>query len=175
MPRVITFSRTFPSYHPKVGQPTFFVEKFWNSIYEGKDREEALISHELSGMWSAWCEMRELAPKHTTIRAGHRFKVGDKFSPRVWSGTPYKSKQIIIAPDMEVKNIIPIHIWKSDRIMIGHKSGNETLGLLEAKKVCKNDGLEFQDFEDWFCKSSQFKRTNWFDGQIIIWNENINY
>lgn len=168
MAKVITFSRTFPAYHPKVGQPTYFVEKFWASM-------DANVSEiDLPRERENYC-FRETEPKHHTIRAGHRFKVGDKFSPRVWSGKPYNSKQIIIAPDVEVKDIIPIHIWKSDRIIIGHKSGNETLGLLEAKEVCKNDGLEFQDFEDWFCKSPQFKKTNWFDGQIIIWNENINY
>lgn len=32
-------------------------------------------------------------------------KVGDKFSPRVWSGKPYRSKMITIAPDIEVKQI----------------------------------------------------------------------
>lgn len=33
MAKVITFSRTFPSYHPKAGQPTYFVEKFYNSLF----------------------------------------------------------------------------------------------------------------------------------------------
>jgi hypothetical protein len=30
--KVITFSRTYPSYHPKAGQPTYFVEKVWSSL-----------------------------------------------------------------------------------------------------------------------------------------------
>lgn len=33
MSRVITFSRTYPSYHPKAGQPTYFVEKVMNSFH----------------------------------------------------------------------------------------------------------------------------------------------
>lgn len=32
MARVITFSRKFPSYHPKAGQPTHFVEQILNSF-----------------------------------------------------------------------------------------------------------------------------------------------
>lgn len=32
MSKVITFSRTFPAYHPRKGEPTYFVEKFWTSI-----------------------------------------------------------------------------------------------------------------------------------------------
>jgi len=33
MPRHIKFSRTFPAYHPKAGQPTYFVEKFLTSLF----------------------------------------------------------------------------------------------------------------------------------------------
>lgn len=36
--------------------------------------------------------------KHHTIRAGNRFKTGDYFSPRVWSGSPYNSKQLNMRP-----------------------------------------------------------------------------
>lgn len=34
MAKVITFSRQFPSYHPKAGQPTYFVEKVLRSVCE---------------------------------------------------------------------------------------------------------------------------------------------
>lgn len=46
--------------------------------------------------------------KEHTIRKGKRWKVGDKFSPRIWSGKPYKSKQIILAPDTEIKQVFDI-------------------------------------------------------------------
>jgi hypothetical protein len=36
MSRVLTFSRVFPAYHPKAGQPTGFVEKIWKGYY-GRD------------------------------------------------------------------------------------------------------------------------------------------
>jgi hypothetical protein len=32
MAKVRTFSRFFPKGHPKSGQPTFFVEKFWKGL-----------------------------------------------------------------------------------------------------------------------------------------------
>lgn len=170
MSRVITFSRTFPAYHPKAGQPTYFVEKLWNSIYAGQDREVALISHELGGIWSGWCEVRESEqPKHHTIRGGHRFKVGDKFSPRVWSGKPYNSKQIIIAPDIEVKKTFDfvIDILGGEYRMNGVAIHIETLKL-----ISMNDGFsELDDFELWF----NVKRGEGFIGQIICWNENVNY
>jgi len=33
MARVITFSTKFPSYHSKKGEPTYFVEAFYKSLY----------------------------------------------------------------------------------------------------------------------------------------------
>jgi len=31
---VLTFSRYYPAYHPKVKQETFFVEKIWRGLYD---------------------------------------------------------------------------------------------------------------------------------------------
>ena len=78
MAKVITFSQKFPSYHPKAGQPTYFVEAFYKSLFVmkclPKELEES-FNHEvfLNGM-----------TKHHTVRNGNRFKKGDFFSPRVW-------------------------------------------------------------------------------------------
>lgn len=106
------------------------------------------------------------AAKHHTIRAGHRFKAGDKFSPRVWSGKAYRSKQIIIAPDIEVMKTFDFHIRKND-YFINHSPVNYN----QLKVVAANDGLEIDDFECWF----NVKKGEVFAGQIICWNENINY
>jgi len=40
MPKVITFSQTFPVKHPDAGKPTRFVEKIW-----------AHLSYEYDGEW----------------------------------------------------------------------------------------------------------------------------
>lgn len=158
MSKVMTFSRTYPSYHPRKGEPTYFPEKILTSI----GNENFLsVNHGYE-------------PKHHTIRAGHRWKVGDKFSPRVWSGVPYKSKQIIIAPDIEVKKVWEIRIDLLDQyecVYLVDKLGYPI--IVEEATLAKNDGLTEQDFYDWF--DTPRNRKEVFSGQIICWNENINY
>ena len=92
MAKVITFSRTFPAYHPKVGQPTYFVEKFYNSLFSRNNLMD----------YPKGLEINEsiLEMKNHTIRAGERWKKGEYFSPRVWSGKPYNTPQIILAKDI---------------------------------------------------------------------------
>ena len=138
MAKVITFSRTFPSYHPKKGQETKFVEKFLNGV------------------------------KCHTIRAGNRWNIGDKFSPRFWSGKPYRSPQIIIAADTEIKKVWDFEI-KDELMLIDNKfyCWSSSTALLD--KLADNDGLSRVELLDWFKYPKDFK------GQIICWNENINY
>jgi len=157
MAKVIIFSRKFPSSHPRKGEETYFVEKFWNSVGvpEKCDIGPLNILAGLSGV-----------AKHHTIRAGSRWKVGDMFSPRVWADKPYRSKQIIIGPDIEIKKIwnIRIYAYYLKGLVISWQ-GSE----FDIDKVAANDGLSTDDFIDWFEKSIPF------NGQIICWNENINY
>lgn len=162
MAKVITFSRFFPSYHPRKGEPTYFVEKIWSGLGISwfTSLEDKLQNLNLNGFST-------LNPKYHTIRAGHRFKVGDWFSPRVWSGKPYRSKQIIIAPDIQVKKT-----WDFKFIHGSPFSEHDVMALVNdlVSPICeisKNDGLNEDDFMDWF--------NNDFDGQIICWKENINY
>ena len=163
MAKVLTFSRVFPAYHPRKGEETQFVGQIWNAL---KVLQLPLPKiEELSpNFLDTILPMREIGCKYHTIRAGHRFKVGDKFSPRVWSGKPYASKQITIAQDIEVKKV-----WYFD---IDPLTGNYLLNgveqnLAQLKEIATNDGLEIDDFECWFPKS--------FRGQIICWNEKIDY
>lgn len=191
MSKVITFSRTFPSYHPRKGEETFFVQKIWNNILDGDKTSyyevctlnESMEESSKTILWGFWASIKaadELKEsKGHTIRAGHRFKVGDKFSPRVWSGKPYASKQIIIAPDIEVKKVWGYKVevskgieqWYLDGTMVSES--NEYMqqwfncGLIE--DISKNDGLELVDFLNWF------KHPKYFDGQIICWDASINY
>lgn len=167
MSRVITFSRVFPSYHPRKGEPTYFVEKVWESLYP-----------EIVG-WEGFFKLNEqfniglnniYEPKHHTIRAGNRFKEGDYFSPRVWSGKPYRSKQIVIAPDIKIKKTWDILIDDVPLFQVMKPiNGDITHSyLLPNGDVACNDGLAYIDFVNWFNKRP-------FRGQIICWNENINY
>ena len=164
MSKVITFSRYFPSYHPRKGEETFFVEKFWEGIGESyfDQYKEARLGN--------------FEPKYHTIRAGNRWKVGDKFSPRVWSGKPRRSKQIIIAPDIEIKKIWDFEMDECGIFSIDSKYLLYDFLSSEMDpeiKLAKNDGLSQDDFFHWFMPN--FNKPKAFKGQIICWNENINY
>lgn len=170
MAKVITFSKTFPSYHVKAGQETNFVQKFWTSIkvplpvsVHAKQLEEEV--HKL--MFAYW------EPKYHTIRKGNRFKVGDKFSPRVWgtdinpkSGRsgPYHSQQLILANDVEIVKVWDFEIKDKWFFLNGKKLTAPQVIVLSI-----NDGLEYRDFLSWFKFPAPFK------GQIICWNKNVDY
>ena len=188
MAKVITFSRQFPSYHPKAGQPTYFVEKVLRSVCEDMEHirryEYTLeILQTIGGYDITKLGLRAIDlfdPKHHTIRAGHRFKAGDWFSPRVWSGKPYNSKQIQFAPDIRIPKT-----W--DYKMAFHRVNGEVnlyafvndilVETPKAEMIASNDGLTLQDFSNWFCRKGQkfIVGLPIFDGQIICWNESIEY
>lgn len=166
--KVITFSRFFPAKHPRKSEETEFVWKIWKGLFDEPD--DALYSHEVAGMWSAYREVYDsIKAKHHTIRAGNRWEVGDFFSPRVWSGLPYRSKQIEFAPPVEIKKIWNVNIggerFNKCVSVVHENSKYET--LIPLSDVAKNDGLTNDDFISWF--------PNNFSGQIICWNDKINY
>lgn len=180
MSRVLTFSRHFPAYHPKAGQPTYFVDSIWGCLYNhGVDLSQYISDPDMY-MRNNWFDKSQ---KLHTIRAGHRWKVGDKFSPRVWSGKPYRSQQIIIAPDMEVKKVWDFSVggngillgvpgetpecWK--RAFIFDTLPTRDWPFETLYKIAENDGLSLNDFLAWF------KYPAPFDGQIICWDDSVNY
>jgi hypothetical protein len=165
MRRVLTFSRTFPAYHPKAGQPTGFVEKFWTSI-DSIDINQIKLPNERGN----FC-FNKYEPKYHTIRSGNRWKVGDKFSPRVWSGKPYRSKQITIAPDTEVLKVwtVEIHPVFTDGKVDGVDFSVNGRPFFDWDNLATNDGLSTDDLYSWFRSSLPFL------GQIICWNKSVKY
>ena len=110
---------------------------------------------------------RILGVKKHTIRKGNRWKVGDKFSPRVWSGKPYHSKHIILCKDIEIKKI-----WSfaADGGGYFYLNGEQLDVTSELQALIPlNDGLSSEDFLNWFPVNKAF------EGQIICWDDNINY
>lgn len=174
MSKVITFSRYFPAYHTRKGEPTYFVEQIQNSLISMNWEIDLYKNINPPMKFLESLTKENVGYKHHTIRAGNRWKVGDKFSPRVWSGKPYNSKQIIIAPDIEVKKVWDVKVEKNHfqdddgtiaivtKIIIDgmHKTENY-------EKLAANDGLNIDDLCNWFYKPME--------GQIICWNENITY
>lgn len=176
----MTFSRTYPAYHPKAGQPTHFVEKVWKSI--GRPHSN-FVYPELLNTWISFDDT--VIPKHHTIRAGHRWKVGDWFRPVVWGNDinpksgrsgPYQSKMITFAPDAQVKKTWDFDIDGTDFFIDGRHQYALTGDGFDFQKLAANDGLHHVDLHDWFTMSPDFKKKGLhFDGQIICWNESIEY
>jgi hypothetical protein len=171
--KVLTFSRQFPKGHPKVGQPTWFVEKVWNTIRledYGLPKEMRPMIHAYEQLLSPEQYLKALQvqdKKHHTVRAGSRWKAGDMASLRIWSGAPYRSKQIEFA-QVEVKKVWQIEVcefWFIDNNIMEHQ---------QVKDLAKNDGLLYTDFVNWFNVHPK-KKENSFRGQIICWSPNIDY
>jgi len=166
MSKVLTFSRVFPAYHPNKGQPTNFVEKIYNGLYSKNNLMDYPLGLDIDDTVKGM--------KHHTIRAGNRWKVGDKFSPRVWSGKPYNSKQIIIAPDIEVKKVWNVVVEKNivrnedqSTTVITKISIDGKHQTSNYEKLASNDGLTVDELCQWFNKPMV--------GQIICWSKDVNY
>lgn len=119
---VITFSSIFPKHHPRAGQPTRFAHKIRATF--------ALTQLNLTQpMGSVKC---------TTIRAGERWKKGDRFMPREWSGMPYRSKQTnILEEQLTVLDAIPFERNEDECFAFGHK-----LYAFQIEHIAKNDGFD---------------------------------
>lgn len=184
MAKVITFSREFPCYHPKSGEPTYFVEKFWESLPSLQSFYTENLTDEYINFLRR--DSNLIWPKFHTIRAGKRFKKGEYFSPRVWGqdinpktgrSGPYHSKQIIIAPDTKIESVtdVEIQLYDKNNVVVSSPISKKSCFLISVGEIAQNDGLLIHDFINWFTLSPEFKKTKHFSGQIICWNKNIKY
>lgn len=180
MTKSITFSRYYPGYHSKAGQPTHFIEMLMNWYWETSetnpyhnvpemfiDLNGEKFSEESLVQFADKLERDAKAYKNHTIRKGSRWKAGNKFSPRVWSGRPYSSKQITILPDIKIERVFDFEIQDTETGILwidGKVCTRDRLATLAS-----NDGLTVEDLLEWFRYPRPFK------GQIICWNKNINY
>src|SRR5699024_6781665 len=168
MSKVTTFAQRFMKGHPREGQQTYFVEKFLNQgennrtynwrhpkyfnllirLNEKKIKEGKLTREIVKDFYNS-LNKDVCDKKGHTIRAGHRWNIGDEFSPRVWSGKPYRSPQIIFAPDVEVKKSWEFDIH--DRLTrINRESHFPYFNGSVIKRLANNDGLSIDDFLAWF-------------------------
>lgn len=171
------FARFFPAYHPKAGQPTYFVEKIIESFSDQFTRD--WVQWELNNPFLADMDLdteTKFDPKNHTIRAGHNVKVGDFIRPSVWSGKPYASKQIIIAPDIEVKQTWDFEVDACGVIALA-KPGEQLKYLDEGvdEIIARNDGLEYDDFLEWIVMPFYRKGKDSGPMQIICWSDNVEY
>lgn len=162
--KVLTFSTVFPKKHPNAGTPTYFVEKVMACLADTSDwqMKKDFVLYDWHEYYN--CTM----PKGHTIRVGDRWKAGDWASLRVWSGAPYRSKQVEFAR-VEIKKVWPVRLNPFD--MVDFYTGENILPFCE---VAKNDGLSCDDFVEWFAIHPK-KDGAHFTGQIICWSNKIDY
>ena len=155
----IMFSRVFPAYHPRKGEPTYFLEQMLKQlITDGKATTE-----DLKGPFVDCSVLEDVGYKSHTVRKGHNFKPGDYFKPKVWTDKPYKSVKHQFSPPVLVEKTFDFELTKADFIANGNRCG-----LKQLHRLAMNDGLTSEDFECWF-------NTAPFDGQIIVWNATLEY
>lgn len=82
-------------------------------------------------------------------------------SLRVWSGKPYRSKQVAIALDFALPRVADIEIDEDFRIVVDGKVVLPPSSI----ELATNDGLLPKDFEQWF------KEHLPFSGQIIFFTD----
>src|SRR3990167_6249398 len=162
-------SRYFPKKHPKEGQPTYFVEKIIKFLpeniyenYENINFFRKITDLSLDGWY-------KLLPKYHTIRQGNKVKVGDFIQFYCWGNDvnpksgrkgPYHSKQIKIAPPIEVKKTWDFEIQNKNILLINELIYDDVSFFIGAgsilDEIAKNDGLSTQDLLDWFNYPNQF-------------------
>jgi len=188
MPKIITFSRVFPAYHPRKGEDTHFIEailtqigidytsdKYFVWLVENNPKISAKFLDDFFLSLS-----HDIAPKSHTIRAHKRpLKVGDSINPHCWAGRPYNKTtegfwQVKFAPDIEIVKTWDVKVEKDN---YRNENGSTTIVTKITINGCHktenyeplaaNDGLNLDDLCNWFVKPMV--------GQIICWNPNINY
>lgn len=119
---VLTVSQYFPATHLRKGEPTDFVTKIM--------KMEKI--HTIRGNYDLW--------KHRAneINAGRA-----RLSVRVWTGTPYKSKQ------REVFAFVGIGVQKIEPTLLGWFVDDCESNII-VSELAKNDGLYREDFTAWF-------------------------
>jgi len=182
---VLTFSRTFPTYMPNAGEPTFFVEKILNSLdieyRDDMDYKHGLIEWNKKSISEGklntgklikfWADLNDHITdrKIHTIRNGNRRKEGDIIKPRVWSGKPYNSPQIQFAPDIPCVRTFDFEtLYCGSMYIDGNAYGGWSPLNPKVAEVAKNDGLTGLELIQWLGEKKDFT------GQIISWHD-INY
>jgi hypothetical protein len=161
MSKVITFSKEFPKHHPRAGQPTEFLQKLLTGFLLIKKADISVFQE--FGLADSEGDILYL-PKFHTIRAGHRWKKGDAFSPRQWSAKPYQSSQTVVWQDTVIESIFNFDIIKNEAMFL-----NGVMFTPEDTTIPMNDGLSSQDFIDWFDTGKDFS------GQLICWSPKLTY
>lgn len=138
---VLMVSRVFPTYHPRKGEDTNFIQ------YIIEERKE----HTLRGNYAEWKR------KADAVNAGKAI-----ISLRVWTGKPYASKQseFAILDSVEVQKAHVYQIARQNEWFSGNNLTkifieNSIVPLRHPFKFAYRDGLSLPDFQAWFKKTGE--------------------
>lgn len=150
----IILSRVFPKTHPRAGQPTGFNDKVMaNFRYPSYDPTllEHKKLHTIRANYEYWKQIFEEVERGYAV-----------INLRQWLGEPYRSKTVIIKT-LTAADGIGIQKVKINTHHVCLKNEPERLFsevgivddvyeavLVPSERLAKNDGLELQDWLDWF-------------------------
>lgn len=127
---VITLSRVFPAYHPKRGTPTDFYAKIVS-----KEKIHTIRAN--NSLWKKRIE---------DVNSGLAI-----LSVREWTGKPYNSPQKELCQFNKDSGIGTQSVWYDhifDCWIVDSRQSE-----YDEHTFSKNDGLDLQDFKDWFKKA----------------------
>lgn len=126
---VLTVSEFFPKTHNKAGLPTGFIDKIGIKIKK----------HTIRGNYSLWEKRIEEIQKGNAV-----------LSIRYWTGKPYNSKQKEVYVLDKNSNVAVQKIHFDDYLYSCLIDGKRV--SVSSEMIAENDGLNNQDFENWFKK-----------------------
>ena len=138
----LAVSRTFPTTHPKSGQPTNFVDSIKVSLAFGGSGNKI---HTIRANYQLW-EKR--------IKAVQEGKAVIELF--YWEGKPYKSKQIVFATLDKDSGCGVQKINPNNELTFWYIPMTSNLNIFSkpiyVPDLAKNDGLSLEDFKSWFRK-----------------------
>lgn len=158
---VLVLSQAFLMGHSKAGKPNYFVQQLSNALHGCSEHKVQLPDgdsiivrgkklHTIRQNYEYWKEKTE------KINAGEM-----ELSIRVWSGNPYKSLQVEVARLSHVNiQLVEMSYSTEDAQPIVYI--DNVLKPNIAEEMARNDGLQLEDWIEWF-----FKKTNTFRGVIL--------
>ena len=129
---VITVSEFFPKTHNKSGLPTGFIDKIGSKIKK----------HTIRGNYELWKKRIDEIQKGNAV-----------LSVRYWTGKPYNSKHKEVYVFGKDSGIGIQRLTFKDKEFLGEIAISPDYDIWHSytvKNLAKNDGLEYEDFKEWF-------------------------
>jgi hypothetical protein len=150
-------SRTFPAYHSKKGQQTYFIEQIKNAIYDGLyllKPDGTIITgkklHTFRGNFPLWKKRIDevLAGNAVIVLKYHTLGRYVKGNKQIEFARLDKDSGVGVQP-VVLYSDDTANIWDSDFVSRGYWPHVEFF-----EKIAENDGLSLSDFKDWFYKGN---------------------